>query len=62
MSIIFSKTVHLFPVFLKEPIEKRWYLAKFFTSLVSITFFAKREQGDKTADGYTILFNISNTL
>ena len=33
-------------VFLKEPIEKRWYLARQFTSLVSVTFFTKRERGD----------------
>ncbi len=33
-------------IFLKEPIEKRWYLARFFTSLVSVTFFTKRERGD----------------
>ena len=44
-------------VFLKEPIEKRWYLARFFTSLVSITFFTKRERGDggKQRTGYTNL-------
>ena len=34
------------PMVLKEPIEKRRYLARFFTSLVSVTFFTKRERGD----------------
>ena len=33
-------------VFLKEPIEKRRYLARYFTSLVSVTFFTKRKRGD----------------
>ena len=43
VSIIFSKTVHPFPVFFKEPIEKRRYLARFFMSLVSVMFFTKRK-------------------
>ena len=29
-----------------EPIEKRRHLARSFTSLVSVTFFTKRERGD----------------
>ena len=41
-------------VFLKEPIEKRWYLARFFTSLVSVTFFTKRERGDGGNRGLVI--------
>ena len=41
-------------VFLKEPIEKRWYLARFFTSLVSVTFFTKRERGDGGNSGLAI--------
>ena len=45
-------------IFLKEPIEKRRYLARFFTSLVSVTFFTKRKRGDggKQRTGYTDLF------
>ena len=41
-------------VFLKEPIEKRWYLARYFTSLVSVTFFTKRKRGDGGNSGRAI--------
>ena len=33
-------------IFLKEPIEKRRRLARYFSSLASATFFTKRERGD----------------
>ena len=41
-------------VFLKEPIEKHWYLARYCTSLVSIMFFTKRERGDGGNSGRAI--------
>ena len=41
-------------VFLKEPIEKRQHLARFFASLVSVTFFTKRERGDGGNSGRAI--------
>ena len=33
-------------IFLKEPIEKRRRLTRFYTSLATATFFTKRERGD----------------
>ena len=47
-------------IFLKEPIEKRRYLARFFTSLVSVTFFTKRERGDGGNSGLAIRTSLQN--
>ena len=47
-------------VFLKEPIEKRRYLARFFTSLVSVTFFTKRKRGDGGNNGRAIRTSSEN--
>ena len=47
-------------VFLKEPIEKRRYLARFFTSLVSVTFFTKRKRGDGGNSGLAIRTSYEN--
>ncbi len=43
---------------LRESIENRRRLARYFTSLVSVTFFTKRKRGDggKWRIGYTNLF------
>ena len=41
-------------IFLKEPIEKRRRLTRFYTSLATATFFTKRERGDGGNSGQAI--------